>query len=62
AGLPVPDGLDGRVIEEICAEDFLSQNPLRYSSSADNQATAPDELSQSDEELIEEKLRSLGYL
>jgi predicted AlkP superfamily phosphohydrolase/phosphomutase len=62
AGLTVPGGLDGRVIEEICDEEFLAANPVRVAARAGGQAGERADLNQSDEQLIEEKLRSLGYL
>jgi predicted AlkP superfamily phosphohydrolase/phosphomutase len=62
AGLSAPFGLDGRVIEEICDDEFRASNPLRVAASAGQQAGDSADLNESDEQLIEEKLRGLGYL
>jgi predicted AlkP superfamily phosphohydrolase/phosphomutase len=62
AGLPVPSGLDGRVIEEACAESFIASHPLRVGQPGGGAAGERGGLSKSEEEMIEEKLRGLGYL
>ena len=62
AGLPVPGNLDGRVIEEACTDEFLTQNPIRTASTGDHKPSQESSLTPSEEEMIEEKLRSLGYL
>jgi predicted AlkP superfamily phosphohydrolase/phosphomutase len=62
AGLPVPSGLDGNVIERICTDDFRSKNPIKIESFGDADAAGSERLADSDEEMIAEKLRSLGYL
>jgi hypothetical protein len=62
AGLPVPADLDGRVIEELCDDEFRSTHPVRQDS-AEGALKADDAgLSESEEQMVEEKLRSLGYL
>jgi len=62
AGLPVPDGLDGRVIKSAFDDQFLAAHPIRVES----QAAAADadrfKLSADEEALVEEKLRGLGYI
>lgn len=62
AGLPVPSGLDGRVIEEACTEGFTASHPLRVEQAGDGATAERGDLSRSEEEMIEEKLRGLGYL
>ncbi len=62
AGLPVPGDLDGRVLTEACADDFLAQHPLQTDSPASTSSAPESRLTESEEKLIEEKLRSLGYL
>ncbi|HJQ26232.1 MAG TPA: alkaline phosphatase family protein [Blastocatellia bacterium] len=62
AGLPTPGGLDGRVIEQAFDEAYLTVNPLRVEQTASDDANENRALSQAEEELIEEKLRALGYL
>jgi predicted AlkP superfamily phosphohydrolase/phosphomutase len=69
AGLPIPDDLDGRVLEEICTEEFRDSNPIRRETPTASPGTgvagpgtgqAP--LSDSEEEVVAEKLRGLGYM
>ena len=62
AGLPVPGGLDGRVIEQAFSPAHLAAHPLRYDQDSRDQTGERGKLSAAEEELIEEKLRSLGYL
>lgn len=64
AGLEVPEGLDGRVIESAFTDDHVSGTPVRYTDALATSAAATEESPYSDEEeaLIEESLRGLGYL
>ena len=62
AGLPVPAGLDGKVIQELCTDEFLATHPLRADTAAGSLAAERESLTETEEQLIEEKLRSLGYL
>jgi predicted AlkP superfamily phosphohydrolase/phosphomutase len=62
AGLPVPGNLDGRVIEAAFTDEFVAAHLIRVESSvATSDATRP-ELSADEQQLVEEKLRGLGYL
>jgi hypothetical protein len=60
AGLPVPAGLDGRVIEELADDD--SRRPVRFDAAALDVNSGATPVTGSEEKLIEEKLRDLGYL
>jgi len=62
AGLLVPASLDGRVIEGLCSDEFLAAHPLTTDSSAQSRAPESEGLTGEEEQMIEEKLRSLGYL
>ena len=62
AGLPVPAGLDGRVIEAAFADEFLASHPVRFESSGTAADADPLKLTADEERLVEEKLRGLGYL
>lgn len=62
AGLPVPQGLDGRVIQDVFTEEFLAAHPIEVDSLSSASTTDQSLLSTEDEKMIEEKLRSLGYL
>jgi predicted AlkP superfamily phosphohydrolase/phosphomutase len=58
AGLAVPAGLDGRVLEEICA----GSPAVRFAETNPDAVAEPRNLSPEEEKLIEEKLRALGYM
>ena len=62
AGLPVPDKLDGRVIKEAFTAAFLEGHPLQLESSCPAGVANDVTLSPDEEQLVEEKLRGLGYL
>jgi arylsulfatase A-like enzyme len=62
AGLPVPADLDGRVIEELCDDEFRSSHPLLQDRAEGAVKTDDAGLSDSEAQMVEEKLRSLGYL
>jgi predicted AlkP superfamily phosphohydrolase/phosphomutase len=58
AGFAVPEGLDGRVIEELSA----SGAPVNFEEAKDTASGSSEILSEEEEKLIEEKLRALGYM
>ncbi len=62
-GVPVPQGLDGRVLSEIFTADYRGAHPVVMTEDA-GVALAPRQevYSTSDEALIVEKLTNLGYL
>jgi predicted AlkP superfamily phosphohydrolase/phosphomutase/O-antigen/teichoic acid export membrane protein len=62
-GVPVPQGLDGRVLSEIFTADYRNAHPINLTEDA-SAAVAPRQevYSTSDEALIVEKLTNLGYL
>jgi predicted AlkP superfamily phosphohydrolase/phosphomutase len=62
ARLPVPGNLDGRVLQQACTDDFIANNPIRIDPSHQSSAAEPSDLSSAEEQMIEEKLRGLGYL
>ena len=63
AGLAVPEGLDGKVMEDAFGPEHLKAQPV--SSTSPLSSEAKDEASpysEEEEALIEESLRGLGYL
>lgn len=62
ASLPVPDKLDGRVIQELFTDEFLSANPVELDSATSRSAGDQVRLSPEEEQMVEDKLRGLGYL
>lgn len=62
AGLPVPDHLDGRVIREVFTREFLAAHPVQVESAGSSTPADQIGLSAEEEQMVEEKLRGLGYL
>jgi len=62
AGLPVPDHLDGRVIQEVFTGEFLAAHPVQVEPAGFSSAADQIGLSAEEEQMVEEKLRGLGYL
>ena len=62
AGLPVPEDMDGRILEEMFDPDHLERNPPRRGGMT--REVGSEDFSYSDEESkeIEERLKGLGYL
>jgi arylsulfatase A-like enzyme len=62
AGLAVPGDLDGNLIESVFTGEFSAGHPLRLDRLAKRGEASRTPLSSEEEQLIEEKLRGLGYL
>ena len=62
ANLPVPGDLDGRPIQSVFTNEFTAAHPLRIDQAAPGGEANRTPLSSEEEQLIEEKLRGLGYL
>ena len=62
AGFPMPGGLDGTVAREAFSEAYLAAHPLRVQDGSASETVPAEPLSSAEEEMIEDKLRSLGYL
>jgi predicted AlkP superfamily phosphohydrolase/phosphomutase len=62
AGLPVPDDLDGHAIQSVFTNEFSAAHPLRHDRAAQGGEASRTPLSKEEEQLIEDKLRGLGYL
>jgi hypothetical protein len=61
-GLPIPVGLDGRTLDQMCEDAFLRANAVGIEGPASSARPASTNLTPSEEELVEQKLRDLGYL
>lgn len=62
AGLAAPGGLDGRVIESLFTGEHAERNPVRVDAPSGDPGSLHKSLTDAEEELVEEKLKSLGYL
>ena len=62
-GLPVPDDMDGTVLEGVLREEILRNRPVEYAQAELNQEGKQEEIYSAEEsEKIKERLRSLGYI
>ncbi len=62
-GVEIPSDMDGRVLEEIFTEEYMSQNPVRsYDASGTVEPEKTVTLTEEESDEIRERLRSLGYL
>lgn len=62
AGLPVPDHLDGHPLQSVLTNEFIAAHSLGLDSPEESSEAGPTPLTDEEEQLIEEKLRGLGYL
>ena len=63
-GLPVPEDIDGRVVQEIFAEEFVASHPLQIAPSSVSNAQptfSSPQLSDKEDLKVKERLRALGY-
>jgi predicted AlkP superfamily phosphohydrolase/phosphomutase len=60
--LPIPRGLDGRVMEELFAEDYLERNPAKYMEWEVERADFQGDERGVWEEEIRRRLQDLGYI
>ena len=64
-GVPIPRGMDGRVMDRIYEPGFIQANPPQFTEMPSPQPVEPaakDTYSDEDERAIQERLRNLGYL
>jgi len=62
-GYPIPEDMDGRVIEEAIREDYLQAHPIVFSEEKGEVKITPAEAYTHEEAAeIEKELRSLGYM
>jgi len=61
-GEPIPDDMDGRVLEGSFQPEWLEAHPVRFCEAADFQASAAYSHDASETEALTERLRGLGYV
>jgi len=67
-GLPIPEDMDGRPLLDALDPEYVSNNPPRYGEGApraeadDNTSKEEAAFSDQESELVEQRLKSLGYL
>jgi len=61
-GLPVPDYMDGRVLEQAFSDDFNGDNPVRNHQGGLGRSTEDTGYAADEEEAVLAKLRDMGYV
>ena len=61
-GLPVPDGMDGKVMTDGLADEWLAAHPVETVPDEDDGDSGGGEMSEEEEAEVMEKLRGLGYI
>ena len=61
-GVPIPDSFDGRVISELYEQAYLDAHPLTIQSVTPQAKQPIQDLSDEERQVVEERLRGLGYL
>jgi predicted AlkP superfamily phosphohydrolase/phosphomutase len=65
-GLPIPQEMDGRVLEEVLQPNYLANHPIRRSEGEGEAKSSPEEdegwASPDEEEQVAERLQALGYM
>jgi hypothetical protein len=62
AGLAVPDGLDGRVVQEVLGAEARARPVVGWGGASTHEPDAEYPFSREEEAAIEESLRGLGYI
>ncbi len=62
-GLPVPDDMDGKVVEDAFSAEYMNSHPVSSEAAVDyTAATREDTYSEEEDEDIRERLKGLGYI
>jgi predicted AlkP superfamily phosphohydrolase/phosphomutase len=69
-GLPIPSDMDGRVLSESLADEFMNQHPVRWEAVDNDDASGSDDhgdrermsFSKDETKLIAMRLQALGYI
>jgi len=61
-GQPVPEDMDGRVLQDLFESAFIEQNPVRAGGSADSEGREGAQYSAEEAAIVEERLKALGYI
>ena len=63
-GCPIPQDMDGKVIEAAFKEDYLKSNLIKYNggSSSEDKDISSDTYSEEEAAMVEKRLKALGYI
>jgi predicted AlkP superfamily phosphohydrolase/phosphomutase len=65
SGLPIPLDMDGKVLTHIIEDEYLAAHPVRYCEGTlpdVSFASAQEDYSEEEEEVLRDRLRGLGYI
>ena len=61
-GIPIPDDMDGRVLEEVFTSEYRALHQPTYTDSSSARERESEDYQSEDEEKVMERLRGLGYI
>ena len=61
-GIPVPDDMDGRVLEDAINRDYLKENPIKKGVAVTSVEGAPKSFDREETTAIKDRLKGLGYI
>jgi predicted AlkP superfamily phosphohydrolase/phosphomutase len=61
-GQPVPEDMDGRVLQDLFDPAFIEQNPVQTGGRADSEGRQGAQYSAEEAAIVEERLKALGYI
>jgi predicted AlkP superfamily phosphohydrolase/phosphomutase len=61
-GIPIPDDMDGRVLEGAINKDYLKENPIKKGIAITGEEGAPKSFDLEETKAIKERLKGLGYI
>ena len=61
-GLPIPDDMDGKLLETAIEENYLKHNQIKRSRASNSQEQDQVDFKSGENKTIEERLRGLGYI
>jgi predicted AlkP superfamily phosphohydrolase/phosphomutase len=61
-GIPIPDDMDGRVLEGAISRDYLKKNPIKKGITITGEEAAPKSFDLDETMAVKERLKGLGYI
>ncbi|MGB9715793.1 MAG: alkaline phosphatase family protein [Thermodesulfovibrionales bacterium] len=61
-GIPIPDDMDGRVIEDAFNKEYLKENPIKKGFTISTEEMIPKSFDQEETSAIKDRLKGLGYI
>ncbi len=59
---PIPDDMDGRILEEALDRDYLAEHPVRFTQAMEGSGPEGPEQSEEEKQEFMERLKALGYI